>query len=218
MLPLYLKDATFQEPAEATYYLLTRDGLYLARRGELFTTELRVQGLPWLAPHAERASLHLPARVPARLVDRAIAFFQAVFRRMRSEAILLLYYLPAERRYELLAPAQDVTPFTCQYTLGPTPDGWVRVGSLHSHGELEAGHSDVDAEDERFEDGLHFTIGGLDALPRVACELAVAGRRFPVPLAEVVEPRQEAPFPTEWLASVNGLWSSSADDDRGAAL
>jgi hypothetical protein len=209
MLPLYLKDDKFRDPPDAMFYLLARDGLYLVRRSELFTTELRVQGVPWLEPHAERAQLHLPAKIPAQLLDQALAFFRTVFDRLRAEAALLLYYVPAENRYELIAPHQDVTPFSCEYTIGPTPEGRIRAGSLHSHGNLDEGHSDVDTADERFEDGLHMTVGAIDSVPRISCDLVVGGRRFPVPLADVVDRAYtEQSVPAEWLSAVSDLSAS----------
>jgi hypothetical protein len=205
MLPFYVKDASYKEdPAASHYYLLAREGLYLVRRSPFFSTELVVQGLPWLQPHQERVQLNLPAKVPVALLDQATAFFAAVFERHQSEAILLLYYRPATEQYEMVAPHQYVTPLTCDYDLAPTPDGLVRVGTLHSHGALEAGHSDVDERDERYDDGLHFTVGSLDALPQVSCELVAGGRRFPVPLEQVLDRRRAEPVPAEWLAAVEG--------------
>jgi hypothetical protein len=204
VLPLYIKDDNFREPPDPMYYLLARNGLYLVRRSELFTTELRVEGLPWLEPHAERAQLHPPSRIPVQLLEQAIAFFRTVFDQLRSEAALLLYFVPAENRYELIAPRQDVTPFSCEYTIEPTPDGWIRIGSLHSHGNLDESHSDVDADDERFEDGLHLTVGTIDTVPRISCDLVVGGRRFPVPLADVVDRGCAGQsVPAEWLNAVS---------------
>ena len=204
MMPFYLKDASYSEPSEPLYYLLAGDGLYVSRRNRFFTTQLRVQGLPGLQSHAEKVQLHLPAKLPEHLLTQAVAFFRTVFERFDSEAILLLYYAADEERYELVAPKQEVTPLTCHYDIEATPSGWLRVGSLHSHGALQAGHSDVDARDERHEDGLHFTIGNLDRLPTVSCELAVDGRRLEVPLGDVVDLSSEAEVPAKWLDAVSG--------------
>lgn len=204
MIPLYYKDESFKGSDEPLYYLLARDGLYLVRRSRLFRTELRVDGLPWLQPHEEKALLELPDKIPLELLEQAIDFFRAIFERFRSEALLLLYYLPNERRYELVAPKQEVSPLTCRYELGPTPEGWVRVGTLHSHGSLTSEHSDVDERDERHDDGLHFTVGGVDAIPHMLCELAVGGRRFPVPLSQVVERATRTQVPAAWMDAVSG--------------
>jgi hypothetical protein len=204
VIPFYTKDGAFSAPDQPLYYLLTRDGLFLVRRSPFFTTELKVAGLPWLAGHEEQARLHLPRPIPQDLFDQAVSFFQAVFARYGSEAILLLYYLAAEDGYRLVAPRQEVSRLTCHYEIEPTPAGWTRLGSLHSHGALEAGHSDIDARDERYEDGLHFTVGNLRGTPALSSELVVDGRRFEVPAAEVLEPFQPAEFPREWLQAVSG--------------
>lgn len=203
MLPFYVKDHDFVEPDEPVYYVLAQDGLFLVRRNPLFSTELRVQGLPWLQPHGERARLHLPVKIPVAVLDQAIAFFQEVFRRHECEAILLLFYQPDGQRFELLAPPQQATPLTCRYEIPPPREGWWRVGTLHSHGSLEAAHSDVDARDEQYDDGIHFTVGNVDGFPSVSCELVVGGRRFPVNPGELLEGRG-AEFPASWLSAVNG--------------
>jgi hypothetical protein len=204
VLPFYLKDQSFQGSDEPTYYLLAQDGLYLVRNSRLFRTELRVDGLPWLDPHKEQVLLQLPVKIPLDLVEQAIDFFRVVFDRYRSEAIGLLYYVAAEQRYELVVPKQEVAPLTCHYELGPTPAGWLRVGTIHSHGALGAEHSDLDEQDERHEDGLHFTIGGIDGVPSVHCELVAGGRRFPVPLEHVVELAPRTSVPPAWLEAVHG--------------
>src|SRR5205823_3650989 len=92
MVPFYMKDGSFSGSDDSMYYLLAGDGLYLTRRSKFFTTELRVQGLPWLENHGERVQLHLPRPLPDSVLEQAVAFFVAVFERFGSEAILLLYY------------------------------------------------------------------------------------------------------------------------------
>jgi len=199
-----MKDGSFSGSDDSMYYLLAADGLYLTRRSKFFTTELRVQGLPWLENHGERVQLHLPRPLPDSILEQAVAFFLAVFERFGSEAILLLYYASDGDRYELIAPRQEVAPLTCHYDIQPTPPGWLRVGSLHSHGSLEAGHSDIDARDEQHEDGLHFTVGNLQGTPSMSCELVIDGRRFEVPVPEVPPSTSCVEVPEEWLGAVSG--------------
>ena len=100
---------------------------------------------------------------------------------------MLLYFNQEAGRYELKIPKQQVAGGHCRYEIGPTPTGWLRVGTIHSHAAADAFHSELDDEDERHDDGLHVTIGNLDGEVSVACSLVVDGRRFPLKPSDVFE-------------------------------
>jgi hypothetical protein len=186
MFPVYLKEDGFKEPDDPIYYLVTRDGLFQVKRNLLFHARTKIRGLSWLIPEQEGARLELPP-VPAAILAEIVAFFQEVFRTHRAEAVVLLYFNQRERRYELKIPKQQVAGGHCRYEIGPTPTGWLRVGTIHSHAAADAFHSELDDEDERHDDGLHVTIGNLDGGVSVACSLVVDGRRFSLKPSDVFE-------------------------------
>ena len=186
MFPVYLKEDGFKEPDDPIYYPVTRDGLFQVKRNLLFHARTKIRGLSWLMPEQEGARLQLPP-VPAAILAEIVAFFQEVFRTHRAEAVVLLYFNQRERRYELKIPKQQVAGGHCRYEIGPTPTGWLRVGTIHSHAAADAFHSELDDEDERHDDGLHVTIGNLDGDVSVACSLVVDGRRFPLKPSDVFE-------------------------------
>ena len=186
MFPVYLKEDGFEEPNDPIYYLVTRDGLFQVKRNLLFHAKTKVRGLTWLMPEQEAARLQLPP-VPAAILAEIVAFFLEIFRAHRAEAVALLYFNQAEKRYDLKIPTQQVAGGHCRYEIGPTPTGWVRVGTIHSHAAADAFHSELDDEDERHDDGLHVTIGNLDGEVSVACSLVVDGRRFTLEPSEVFE-------------------------------
>jgi hypothetical protein len=186
MFPVYLKEDGFEEPDDPIYYLVTRDGLFQVKRNLLFHARTKVRGLTWLMSEQEAAWLQLPP-VPAAILAEIVAFFREVFRAHRAEAVALLYFTQAENRYELTIPKQQVAGGHCRYEIGPTPTGWVRVGTIHSHAAADAFHSELDDEDERHDDGLHVTIGNLDGEVSVACSLVVDGRRFTLKPSDVFD-------------------------------
>ncbi len=186
MFPVYLKDERFEEPDDPIYYLVTRDGLFQVKRNLLFHARTRVRGVSGLMPEQEAARLTLPP-IPAGVLAEIVAFFREVFRVHRAEAVVLLYFNQEDARYELKIPKQQVAGGHCRYEIGPTPRGWVRVGTIHSHAAADAFHSELDEEDERHDDGLHMTVGNLDGETSVVCSLVVDGRRFPLEAADVFE-------------------------------
>ncbi len=186
MFPVYLKEDGFEEPEESIYYLLTRDGLFQVKRNPLFHARTRVRGLSWLMPEREAAHLRLPP-IPASVLAEIVAFFREVFYVHRAEAVVLLYFDQDTGHYELKIPKQQVAGGHCRYEIGPTPHGWLRVGTIHSHASADAFHSELDDEDERHDDGLHMTVGNLDGEVSLVCSLVVDGRRFVLKPSEVCE-------------------------------
>lgn len=212
MFPLVVKTGPeVAAPASPIYYVLAKDGLYLVKHSTLFTTSTRVAGLPWLAEHGEGFTLHMP-RIPAAVILQAWSFFRGVYHRYGSEAILFLYF-DRVSEFMLVAPEQEVSPLTCFYQPIATPDGWVRVGTIHSHGQISAVHSLVDEEDEQFDDGLHLTLGNILEEPSIDCELVVGHTRFELNPGTVVEGLGTAiaaslplpGYPADWLQRVSGI-------------
>ncbi|MDR3703759.1 MAG: hypothetical protein P4L56_29185 [Candidatus Sulfopaludibacter sp.] len=107
MIPLYCKTADFEEPPEAMYHLLTRDGLFRVLRTGLFTAVLSVEGVPDLESQKSGLQLGFP-RVPRKLMESVYGFFQAVFDRWEAEAIVLLYYSPEQRIFRVAVPKQTI--------------------------------------------------------------------------------------------------------------
>lgn len=192
MFPIYLKEDGFKEPDDPIYYLVTRDGLFQVKRNLLFHARTKVRGLNWLMPEQESARLQLPP-IPATVLAEIVAFFREVFRLHRAEAVVLLYFNQEDGRYELKIPKQQVAGGHCRYEIGPTPPGWVRVGTIHSHAAADAFHSELDDEDERHDDGLHMTVGNLDGDASVVCSLVVDGRRFPLDPSDVLDNASQGP-------------------------
>ncbi len=222
MFPVYLKESGFEPPREPIYYLVTRDGLFQVKESAAFRSAVRVGGLGWLEGQREEVTLKLP-RVPGELLARAIGLFREVFRRHRSEAIVLLQYDAAAARYTLAVPEQHVAGGHLVYAIGPTPPGLVRVGTIHSHGEADAFHSELDDWDERHDDGLHVTAGNLDGPVTLACSLVVDGHRFPLQAGEIFTPIPKTAEGEVWWEALTHIHAEppprdAAPDGRPSAI
>jgi hypothetical protein len=136
-----------------------------------------------------------------------------VYRRYQSEAIILLYFSPAAG-FRVDVPRQHVRrrgrglwmrSYSVDYDNLPTPEGYVRLGTWHSHADLRAYHSHQDNLDEMDEDGLHIVCGDLDTHnPSFSLSFMVNGKRFVLAREEIFEGYQQPtlPPPEEWLAQV----------------
>ncbi|MDO8598977.1 MAG: hypothetical protein Q7S02_02625, partial [bacterium] len=126
--------------------------------------------------------------IPAHQMTQIITFFRRVARLHAAEALILLYYREAERRYELLCPEQVVTGGSIKYDGLDDPPGLRLVGSVHSHVYMAAFHSGTDEADEATFDGLHITVGKLNQpAVDVVASIKVGAARFRVSPEDVCE-------------------------------
>lgn len=192
MFPLHEK-MPGAKPPDGTHYVLARNGFFLRQKQWWVdaTIHLKRRAVPCthlsslsrrkeLLRETVSATLLLP-QLPAHILGSSLKLAKAVCDETESEVCLLLCY-DATAGYELIVPAQEVTPGGIRYE-PPRSTPLRRVGSIHSHGLLGAYHSGTDEEDERVgNDGVHVTLGSLGLYPRfsLSAEIVVNAHRFPV--------------------------------------
>ncbi len=187
MFPVYLKDEAFEPPEDPIHYLVTADGLFQVKDNPVFRSCVRVRGIRGLQGQKDEVRWKLPP-IPGALLLKVVGLFCEVYRRHKSEAIVLLCYSPVAREFSLEVPEQYVAGGHLSYVPGSAPPGKIRVGTIHSHAEADAFHSPVDDGDEAHDDGLHVTVGNLNGTFSLSCSLVVDGRRFSLRSRDVFEP------------------------------
>jgi hypothetical protein len=216
------------------YFLLARDGVYLAQRSPLYDAITRFDGtLPGLAPQQAQLHLHLP-KLPQWLVECVVGFFLDVFRRYGTEALVVMFYAPG-RGFRIRVPRQEPSRlyvgltnlggYHLRYDRCPRPEGFLQLGTIHSHGDLPAMHSCVDEADEQYLDGLHLTVGDLTASrPSFSAAFVANGHRFTLAPEDVLAgyDRPRLPAPPQWLAQIRcrtflvSAWHPSHDTQQKA--
>ncbi len=226
MVPVYLKTPDGLAPDEGLYYIVAGNGVFCVRRTPLFTAATRAEEVGGLEPHRERVTLHFP-KIPRSIVETIIGFFTHVYRRWHGEAIAFLFYSPEQRAFRVDVPRQTLpryrsggrwrTEGRLEYGVLPRPDGFLKLGDVHSHGESPAFFSGTDDRDDE-EDGLRVVIGRLDRPKLDVCaSFVVGGRRFPLAADAVLE-IPPVPFaivhpPEEWIQRVVCRYESTQTDD-----
>ncbi len=238
--PVMLKRTDESEPPATIYYIVASNGLFQVRKTPFYRVVTRTPGpIPGLLPEKERLRLRCP-RLPTALLEQVLAFFAEVQRVHRGEAIVILFYDHSSKRFRVGVPPQSVpgyygsdgrwqSLYKLEYGSVERPEGFLRLGTIHSHADLPAYSSAVDCEDERFEDGLHIVFGDLDRNePSRSVTFAANGVRFPQDPASLLEPasipdrppradwmervkREERPSPLK--AAWGWAWSSSSEQD-----
>lgn len=173
-------------PAEPTAFVVGRNGMFVKRQTVCFRAVVPAAELPMLASVKPTAEYLLPP-IPAECVMQMLLFFRAVYEREHSEAILVISYHARRGTFRLDAPEQRVSSGHIGYDMPRSTEGFVFVGTVHSHGSESAFHSSTDKHDEEKFDGVHLTFGRLDwQLVDIVASLAVGGQRYPLPVERVL--------------------------------
>jgi hypothetical protein len=202
MFPVYFKDKNFSEPTDPIYYLITADGIFLVKKTILFSSITKVEGISGFKKQKPRLKLRLPKKIPLELFQKIQAFFFKIYQKHKTEAVILIYYLPKSQEYQVVVPKQQVGLSNCLYKIEPTPPDWLRFGTIHSHADMHAFHSGIDDQDESHDDGIHITIGNLDTVPTYSSSAVIDGQRFEVKLQDLIELPDSLTVPEKWLRRV----------------
>lgn len=246
MIPIFWKYDDRGLPDEDLYYLVARGGVFRVKRNPLYTVSVRVMqpseqvaqaiaaervSPDELVSHDESVLLHLPKRLPGKLLERLVRIFRAVWQTHRAEVEAQLYWHEDEERFSFRIPEICAIPggYFCYFVIPPTPAGAIRLGTIHSHGEAVACQSIVDWHTERENDGLHITIGNVTSpFPTAEARIVADGVTFTIPIELVaeapadirmprlpklhlVDPKKvypEGSFEAEALAAYQGAWEA----------
>jgi hypothetical protein len=204
--PVVIKtpDGDSSEEVEARkariHYVVASNGIFQVRELPTHRSVTRVSNaIPGLPEQTESIELHTP-RLPRRLLEDTLAFFNEVYERYGGEAIVVPFYDPRARTFQMGVPPQRISAYVdyygkrwagshLDYEGVELPKGHVRFGTIHSHGDLLAYASHTDCQDERFEDGLHVVFGSFKSA-ELSCSASfvAGGTRFVLEPQEVLEP------------------------------
>jgi hypothetical protein len=152
-------DEVFENPMA---YVLTGNGLMLVKNGTIFSSASMVKEVIGLGEVPEKL-IYRFTKIPESIVTQVAAFF---YWASPNEAMVLPYYNTDTGEWMVLVPEQSVTGGSIDYKLteeqmASIPEGFVRIGSWHSHGSGSAYHSSIDHHDEESDDGVHITFGSF---------------------------------------------------------
>ncbi|MDO8571281.1 MAG: Mov34/MPN/PAD-1 family protein [bacterium] len=195
MFPVHLKAPGTEMPPDDIHYVIARNGIFLRKKNSWIDAVVRVKQIAILDPQETSAHILLPP-IPALVMGEVIAFFQEVYREYTSEAAVLLHF--SERLgWAFSVPEQHASAAHVSYNARERLEGYQCMGTMHSHGYLEAYHSPTDQNDESEFDGIHITVGRLShekSSFTLDMEAVVNGNRFkqdPLRLLEGVEIQEE---------------------------
>lgn len=211
------------QPTGPFAYLVTRSGPMIMHTNPYFEAVVPATKIPMLAEVRPMAVSRLPA-IPAAQVAQCIAFFREVYHLYKGEAMLIIAYRDDTQAYAFVAPEQIVSSSKIDYDLPQVPEGYVIVGTVHSHGSGRAFYSPTDDHDDNTLDGIHLTIGCLDRpAVEIAASLVVGGSRFEIDptvclagLRRVYESAGRPRLTDRLFVRIVSKWKDQLNDDGKA--
>lgn len=213
MIPFYVDTPEGPEPPEPIYYMVAANGTFLVNRTELYTAVTATRSLPGLLRREPSLDLAFP-RLPRQLMERVYGFFKTVYLAWEGEAIVFLFYAPAERTFHVGVPPQTLfryrsgdrwrTEGRVSYGYLPRGPGRIKLGDIHSHASAAGFFSCRDDADDATHDGLRIVLGQMHRRqPDVSVSFVTQGTRFVLRAEDVVEDFRAALTPPRaWLRQV----------------
>ena len=183
MFPIYVCDDQFQMPDDPICYIIAKNGVFIKKSTGIVNSLTKVKQISFLEELTQTASIDIP-KIPSKLVGHVIGFFRDVYDEYKSEAAVLLYYNQENKQFRIHAPKQTVSAASVNYKPENEngPEGYVLLGTIHSHANMSAFHSGTDVHDEEDFDGLHITFGRMANQNIDMCSsIAINGHRVPIP-------------------------------------
>lgn len=196
--PVHIYEEGMELPKTGTYFLVSGNGLWLHKDTGIVRAFVPVSNISVLQELDAEAwvDCNLP-KLPACFTRQIKTFFQKVVEKYRTEASVTLYYSKEEEKYKIHVPRQTVSHGGVQYRRAAMThlegmEGYLRVGTIHSHCDFGAFHSGTDVGDEQDFDGVHLTFGHNDKEEfTISASVVVNGYRLkvdPTKLIDGVEP------------------------------
>lgn len=187
MFPVILMEEGVELPKEGTYYVVASNGIFIRRDVGLFSCLVPVESISFLDElDAENQFTSSLPKVPLSIVWQIKKFFNAIVEKYHSEANTILYYNRQLDDFRVFVPDQRVSHSGVNYRRQPITrmegmEGYLPVGTIHSHCDFSAFHSGTDDADELNFDGLHCTFGHNNKEEiSISASYVFSGKRFKV--------------------------------------
>lgn len=159
IFPIWFNDGSTPKPEKKTYYEIASNGTFIHKENQFWKAVVPVERICILEECRPAFESLLPP-ISSEITTSITRFFAWIAHRMNAESMVLLWWDSEKNAYSITVPPQWVDHDGIEYD-NPSKPGYKLIGTVHSHGTIPAGHSDVDHKDEKFFDGIHGTFGNF---------------------------------------------------------
>lgn len=196
---------------EVPYYVIDSESLYIRKNTAVGVVTIKTKEFPKNLSKADIKSATLALNmtpIPRSIIEQSWGFFRHVFEKREAEAEVLLLFNDKTKQYRLFCPHQSTSygGVDSLYDPADIPQGFVVMGSLHSHCDFEAFHSNTDTSDASDFNGVHFTLGKVDSKqPEIASMIMINKIMWEYDYSKLTTIREDArlrprAFPMEWMS------------------
>jgi proteasome lid subunit RPN8/RPN11 len=129
-------------------------------------------------------------KLPVWCINQAHDFFGHIWNKQKTESSLYILYNRTTEKFRLFAPEQYTSSGHVDHKLEnqKLPEDFAVVGTIHSHCNFSAFHSQTDIKDMQSIPGLHITIGHVDKdTPEMVFALSVGQQKFDVTRDSIID-------------------------------
>lgn len=192
-------------------YVICGKGMFAKRKNFLYEGLFKVDNVPDILGEVDSdITEQTELKIPENLFHSIERFFKRIYDKLQTEVQCFLYYNTETGKWAYCVPQQTVNGSHVDYderkgatyilednleegldSLPEGEEGWVKIGTIHSHASMGAFHSGTDDKDEFGFDGIHITIGSFNSERHTyACRVMYGKTAIKKELHEVVD------FPT----------------------
>lgn len=177
MFNVHVLNAGEKIPEDDVCYIVGKEGIFLKKKLGIMESISPVENISVLESVETTAKMHIK-KMPSILVAKISNFFKSVEEKYQAEAIVLLFYNENTEKYKIHVPSQKVSGASLEYSRSITIEGFIMIGTIHSHSSMSAFHSGIDQGDEKSFDGLHITFGNINSENiSISCSIVSNGHR-----------------------------------------
>lgn len=166
--PIFLYHEGIELPKEGNYFVVAGNGTWMHKNTGLCSCFVPVDNISFLDDIKNEINININIpKISFDITWKIKKFFELVLNYAKSEAAVILYFNPDKNHYLVEVPLQSVSHTSVFYEKKPIihleeMQGYLCVGTIHSHCDFDAFHSGTDLNDESNFDGLHITFGNND--------------------------------------------------------
>ena len=178
MFKVWVNDGNSPMPDDDIFYIVAKDGIFLKKKLGLFESTAKVDKISILEDLGSYAALDIK-KISKKEFGKILSFFREVYKTYHSEANTIIHYNPENKKFRIEIPMQAVSHSGVDYVSDLQYEGYLRIGTIHSHCDFGAFHSGIDKHDEENWDGLHITVGHVasDQIT-ITASIVANGSRF----------------------------------------
>jgi hypothetical protein len=185
MFNIYINDENCKPPVDdEIYYIIGQNGIFLKKTIDLIDCMVPVNNISVLKKVDTYVRMNIP-KIPQNIFSEIVSLFYYVHMVHKSECAVLLFYDKKTKTFDVKVPLQKVSMASVHYVVPPNYENYQKIGTIHSHSSMSAFHSSTDVDDEKSFDGIHMTIGKLNAFEKekkidIKCCIVANGHRMVV--------------------------------------